>query len=102
LELLFEIWIFKFAGIIFSLLSEPDEYRIFYNYFDQYFRNEKFIKENIIIFREEVKTLRFRILKAADAIVIILSNAGDVFLTNSCIFDVVVIDKIGKYIESDI
>jgi hypothetical protein len=102
LKLSFGIWIFKFAGIISSLLFEPDEYRVFYNYFDQYSRNEKFIKEDMIVFREEAKALLFRILEAADAIVTILSNAGDVSFTDSCIFDVVVIDKAGKYIESDI
>jgi hypothetical protein len=53
----------------------------------------------MIVFREEAKALRFRVLEAADIIVIILSNAGDAFLTDSCIFDVVVINKAGKYIE---
>jgi hypothetical protein len=80
LKLLFGIWIFKFARIILSLLFESDEYRIFCNYFDQYSRNKKFIKENIIAFCEKIKILRFRILKATDAIVTTLSNAGDVFL----------------------
>jgi hypothetical protein len=56
----------------------------------------------MIIFREKAKALRFRILETADAIVITLFNAGDVFFTNNCIFDVVVIDKAGKYIDSDI
>jgi superfamily I DNA and/or RNA helicase len=101
LELSFGIWIFKFAGIIFSLLSEPDEHRVFYNYFDQYSRNEEFIKKDIIAFREKAKALRFQILEAADAIVITLFNAGDASLTNNCTFDVVVIDEISKCIESD-